>query len=287
MDQTSTANIIDIAIISAALLLGIAGFWRGVAKEVFISSALLLGISLAQQWGDRWGNWVGDQSRLTRDEAVFATSITTVLVVSVILGYVGCMLAGLPPADAPGRVGGFVLGATNAVFAIAVILGWARQHVLNDARLLTLDETRLGSWLSENTDWVLFGATLSALGVVIASWQVRRRRMLIVSAASVRRQPDSGFRFRRDAPLAPEAEKLERPAGMTSAWSVPAAYAETAPLTRVPDPSTRSDRPIPNVGQVESSPALWRTDEVVRCITCGERIGDDDKFCPRCGRQLT
>jgi hypothetical protein len=283
MDQIGTANIIDMAILCAALLLGIAGFWRGVAKEVFISCAVLLGYSLAVGWSDRWGEWVGDQSRLTGDQAVFAVSIAIMLVVSVVWGYVGCTLAGLPPADAPGRVGGFLIGVTNALLLTAVVLSWARRYVLGEARLLTLDDTELGSRLSKNVDWALLSAAAAALVVVIGSWQVRRRRMLIVSAATVSRQADSGFRFRREAPLAPEAEKLERPGGTASSSSVPAAYAETAPLTRVDDPSTRSDRPA----RVDSNPVLWRADEAVRCIACGERIGDDDKFCPRCGRQLT
>ena len=287
MDQISTANVIDVAIVGTALLLGIAGFWRGVAKEIYISGSILLGYVLAVQWAVRWGDWVGDQSRLTRDEGVFAISVALVLVMSVVVGYIGCTMAGLPPADAPGRAGGLVLGVTNAVFVTAVVLDWARRLVLSQARLQTLDETRVGSRLGENLDWVVLCGTVAAMTVVVAAWQVRRRRTLIVTAATAQRQADSGFRFRREAPLAPEAEKIERHAGTSVAWTVPAAYAETAPLTRVADLSARNDRPIMDAGRVDANPALWRTDEVVRCISCGERIGDDDKFCPRCGRQLT
>ena len=287
MDQISTANIIDIAIICAGAP---ARDCRFLARRCEGGVHLLLDparILLASHWADRWGEWVGDQTRLTRDGAVFAVSVAIMGLVSVGLGYIGCTLAGLPPADAPGSIGGFVIGATNAVFVTAAILSWARRDVFSTARLQTLDETELASRLSESTDWALLGAAFAALVVVVASWQVRRRRMLIVSAATVRRQADSGFRFRRDAPLAPEAEKLERPHGAASSWSVPATYAETSPLIRVADPSARNDRPLPVTGGVDTNPALWQTSEVVRCISCGQRIGDDDKFCPRCGRQLT
>jgi uncharacterized membrane protein required for colicin V production len=287
MDQLGTPHIIDFAILGAALLYGVAGFWRGVAREVFISASLLLGNALAVQWSPRWGEWVADHSRLALDESVFAVAVATLVVVSVLMGYVGCTMAGLPPADAPGRVGGLVIGATNGVFFIAVILDWARALVLSTARRQTLQASEIGSRLSENIDWVLLATTLVAVAVVVVSWQVRRRRILIVSVAPGPRQADSGFRFRRGSPLAPEAEKIERQTGSVSEWSVPATFAETAPLTRVPDPSIRSDRAVAEPRQVDANPALWRTEEVVRCISCGERIGDDDKFCPRCGRQLT
>jgi hypothetical protein len=134
---------------------------------------------------------------------------------------------------------------------------------------------------------VLLGATAVALVMLFASWQVARRRRPIVGVAGVPRSGESGFRLRRGSPLAPEPEKIERQPGTTGTWSIPAAYAETAPLTRVADPSTSSDRPLREVGQTELNLAFERSAITDRCISCGARIGDDDKFCPRCGRQLT
>ena len=287
MESLDTKHIIDIAILSATLLLGIAGFWRGIAKEVFLSAGALIGYSLAIQWSGRWGSWLADGTRLSALEATFAVAVATLLAVLVLVGYIGCALAGLPPADVPGRLGGFVVGATNGAFVIAVILDWARGRVLNDNRAETLQSTEVGRRLGENPEWVLLGATAVALVLLVASWQVARRRRPIVGVAGAPRPGESGFRLRRESPLAPEPEKIERQPGTTSAWSIPAAYAETAPLTRVTDPSTSGDRPLREVGQTELNLAFERSAITDRCISCGARIGDDDKFCPRCGRQLT
>ena len=287
MESLDTRHIIDIAILGAALLLGVAGFWRGIAKEVFFSAGALLGYSLTIQWSERWGGWLADGTRLSVPEATFAVAATTLLAGLVLVGYVGLALAGLPPADVPGRIGGIVVGVTNGAFVIAVILDWARERILNDGRAEILQSTEVGRRLGENPEWVLLAATIVALILLVASWHVGRRRRPIVGVAGAPRPGESGFRLRRESPLAPEPEKIERQPGSSSAWSIPAAYAETAPLTRVPDPSTRGDRPLRGAGQAKLDSPFERSADADRCISCGARIGDDDKYCPRCGRQLT
>jgi uncharacterized membrane protein required for colicin V production len=285
MDQISTSHIIDLTILAGALLFGVAGFWRGVAKEVFTSAGVLLGYVIAFQWSGRWGGWLDDQTRLSIEEATFAVSVATLLISLSLFGYGGSGLAGLPPADFPGRVGGLVLATANGVVLIAIMADWARRLVLSDSRVVTLRSTEVGRRLSENTEWVVLAASATGFIVLISSWQVQQRRLPIVSVSGAPRPGESGFRLRRGSPLAPEPVKIERQAAAAGSWSLPAAYTETAPLTRVPDPSSRGDRP--SAGQAEFSERSWRTDDLVRCVACGERIGDDDRFCPRCGRQLT
>lgn len=284
MDSLSTRHIIDLAIVGAALLLGVAGFWRGVAKEVFISAGALLGYSLALEWSARWGGWIGDVTRLSSREGTFAAAVAMLIAGSILVGYFGCAVASLPPADGPGRLGGFILGATNAVFVVAVLLDWAQRLVLHPERAETLRTTEVGRRLSAGSDWVLLAVAGVAWILVLGAWQVRKRRRPIVSVGGAPRPGESGFQLRRDAPLAPEPEKLERPAAST--WSIPATFAETAPLTRVADPSARTDRQVVDGALVEAPSGYERTEVALRCPSCAERIGGEDRYCLRCGRQL-
>ena len=55
LSSVGTSEIIDIAIVGAVLLLGAAGFWRGIVKELFISASILLAYVVTLEWAARWG----------------------------------------------------------------------------------------------------------------------------------------------------------------------------------------------------------------------------------------
>ena len=291
LDSIGTPEIIDIAIAGAVLLFALAGFWRGLVKELFISATLLLGYLVTLEWAARWGRWIGDQTRLTTAEGQYVAIAATIAALTLFLGYIGCTIAGLPPADLPGRLGGLVLGAANAVFAISILITRARQLVLDSSQRATLTDTRIGQWLSSNVDWVLLGGTGTGV-VLFAGGLLNRRRRYALTVAGTPAAGASGFRIRRPTPLAPEAEKIDASiAASTSAlgsWPEARAMADTVPITRVGDPSRSSDRPVvPERTYVSAQPGFPASrEEVVRCVSCGERISEDDRFCPRCGRLL-
>jgi hypothetical protein len=288
LDSIGTPEIIDLAILGATLLLAAAGFWRGVAKEVFISASLLLSYLITLEWAARWGRWVGDNSGLSTSEGQYATIVATMAAVTVVLGYIGCTIAGLPPADLPGRLGGAILGAANTVFVVSVLIERARQLVLDAGQRRTLVETRAGQWLSANADWVILGMAGAGLAIVIGGGVNRRRRLAIVTAAGPPQSGASGFRVRRASPLAPEAEKIAGAGSPFAAWPDSPSMADTVPLTRVTDPSQHTDRPAPtSEASRPFDPGFppSRT-EVIRCVSCGERITENDRYCPRCGRLL-
>jgi hypothetical protein len=286
-DAIGTPEIIDIAIVGVTLLLGAAGFWRGVAKEVFISASLLLAYLVSLEWAARWGGWIGDHTALSTSEGQFAAIVGSMVVGATLLGYIGCTIAGLPPADLPGRLGGLLLGAANAVFIVSVLIERARQLVLDADQRHTLADTRAGQWLSANVEWVTLAVAGVGLAIVMGGAVVRRRRLTIVTAAGRPATGASGFRVRRSAPLAPEAEKISG-AGAFASWPDGSSTADTVPLTRVTDPSRHTDRSAPAV----EAPRTFDVDfvpsrtEVVRCVSCGERVTENDRYCPRCGRLL-
>ena len=50
LNSIGTPQIIDIAIAGAVILLGAAGFWRGIVKELFISASLLFAWVVSLEW---------------------------------------------------------------------------------------------------------------------------------------------------------------------------------------------------------------------------------------------
>jgi uncharacterized membrane protein required for colicin V production len=287
LDSIGTPQIIDIAIAGAIVLLGAAGFWRGVVKELFISASLLFAWVVSLEWAARWGRWLGDQtSSLSTSEGQYVVIVGTIALTTLFLGYIGCTVAGLPPADLPGRLGGLVLGAANSVFVITILITRARQLVLDTDQRQTLEETRIGDWLSSNVDWVVLALLGTGVLLVISGLINRRRRLAVVTLAGAPPAGASGFKVRRGATLAPEAEKIPASNAAFGAW--PEHAADTVPITRVPDPSRYTDRPaVAEKTVVSAQPGFPPSrEEVIRCVSCGERITENDRFCPRCGRLL-
>src|SRR4029079_11623855 len=126
LDSIGTPQIIDIAIAGALVLLGAAGFWPRVGKQLVIFAPLRFAWVVSLEWAARWGRWIGDQtSWLSISEGHYVAIVGTIALVTLLLGYVGCTVAGLPPADLPGRMGGLILGAANAVFVITILIARA------------------------------------------------------------------------------------------------------------------------------------------------------------------
>jgi uncharacterized membrane protein required for colicin V production len=285
ISSIGTPQIIDIAIVGAVVLFAAAGFWRGLSKELFISASLLLGYVVTLEWASRWGRWLGDRfSALSTADGQYIAIAGTLFVTTSILGYVGCTVAALPPADLPGRFGGLVLSAANATFAVTVLISRARQLVLDSRQQQTLRKTRIGDWLSGNLDWVMLALAAVAALVLTGGVLMRRRRSALIAMTGAPPAGASGVKVRRRSPLAPEAEKID----VGTAHGAWPAQGETVPITRVSDPSRANDRPA-DPGRTMIAPPPGYTparEESMRCLSCGERITDQDRFCPRCGRLL-
>jgi hypothetical protein len=159
--------------------------------------------------------------------------------------------------------------------------------VLDANQRQTLEKTRIGDWLSSNFDWVVLALVGVGLLIVIGGLINRRRQLAVVTLAGAPPAGASGFKVRRGATLAPEAEKI--PASNVAAFGAwPEHAADTVPITRVSDPSRYNDRPPPPEKTIVAAQPGYppAREEVIRCVSCGERITENDRFCPRCGRLL-
>jgi uncharacterized membrane protein required for colicin V production len=284
MDRLSTSDFIDIALIACLLLAAVPGSWRGIVKETFISASLLLGLIVSSFWIDTWADQLVDWFDLSQDNASLIVAVAVPLLAVVFVGYVASVNAGIPPADVPGRLGGYVLGLLNAVVLASFIGSAIYQYFLRADEQRYVDDSHVARALVFDTDRIMLGVAAVALVLTFASVSVRRRRSAILSPGGSSRQGSSGYQIRRDKPLAPEAEKIE-----TGPETPVDPLGQTMPIARVPDSSSALNRPATpastwNVTTAEDIRAA--NVEVVRCVSCGERLNADDRFCPRCGRSL-
>jgi uncharacterized membrane protein required for colicin V production len=285
MDRIGTPELIDICIVAAILVLALVGSWRGAVKEVFVSASLLLGVLVGDYWTAEWSDRLSGWFDLSSDTSQLIFQVAIPVVAIVFIGYVASVNAGVPPADAPGRAGGFVVGAMNGIILLSIVSSGMYDHFLSTRERDDLAASWVGSALVFDFDLVALAIGAVALLLSFASVMIRRRRAAILGPGRAQIAGASGFHVRRDGPLAPEAEKLE-----STTWPAGAAspIGETVPLARVVDPSRTSDRvpatPAWNVATEEDVAAARA--EVVRCISCGERLSTEDRFCPRCGRSL-
>lgn len=278
-DQIGTPEIIDIVTVAAVVIIGAFGFWRGVVKELLITSGLLVGTLLGTFWEDRWTDWLARNTTFNQDSADVAVRAALLFFGALLFGYVGAYLADLPPADLPGRLGGFIIGCINGTLLVA-LLGQPIYRILSVDMRADVDQTRVLDWMLKDADWLVFGAVAAGLVVLIGAFITKRRRAAYLPATAVR-PGSSGYQPRRaDQPLAPEAEKIDPAAYGT--WNIASPTQATVPLQHVADPTAGTDRPV----TADSGFAPGPSEEVIRCISCGERISADDRFCPRCGRLL-
>lgn len=281
MDRIGTPEVVDIALIAGVLLLGALGSWRGAVKELFGSVSIPLGLLVASEWAVEWSDPVADALNVDLADAELLIRLLLLLGPPVLIGYVASVNAGLPPADGPGRLGGFIVGALNAVILFAAVGTAIYDLWLGRADRETVEETRFAHSLIFDFDLIVLAALAIALVLAFASVSVRRRRMAILAPGQHVRPGRSGYHMRRERPLAPEAEKLEtgkRPAGVE-----PDPFGRTVPISRVSDRTAVPERPPVATGEWG---APNDASDVVRCLSCGERLSADDRFCPRCGRSL-
>src|SRR4051794_32452228 len=147
LDRIGTPEIIDIVTVAVIVLLGAFGFWRGILKEVLITGGMVVGALLSSFWEIRGANWLAENTTFNSDTALFTIRAACIFLGALLFGYVGAHLADLPPADMPGRLGGFVLGCVNGVLLIALLGQPAYALLLDSEQRAHVDNTRVLSWM--------------------------------------------------------------------------------------------------------------------------------------------
>lgn len=298
MPQLTSQLLLDILLGFIVLLFALFGIRRGAGREALVSAGLLLAAVINGEWGERFGTWLAGRTGLDGGTARFAVELAILLAGVFVIGYGA---GGAIPPNRPSlwsRIAGGLLAAINGT----IFLGYLMRAIagnLNPGE--TLDDGYVTGFLLNRFDLILLCAALFALLVMVIGWITRA-----VNGDDVELEPALPARTRpvKVAPE-PDAGKFD-PAPPVQPVPQPArVLSETAPLPQ-PAPQWQpqgsngngatASQPLP-AGTAASTWAAWgRNDPMERlsvvggsgrhCATCGAAAGQNDLYCPECGKTL-
>lgn len=301
MERIDTPFVLDALFLLLLLLGSIGGLWRGIRREIYVSVGVLLGYALAISWASPWSGDLRDFWSISADRAHFLIATAFVIVPALVVGTLGPRAAEHSPPDFAGRVGGALLAIVDLLVAATLIGQWARQDLLGRADERDVAATRIVDRVTEELGLVLLGAAVAGLVLLLGSLWVRGRRRAQFRRATPLRPADARVHRREQPTLAPEAEKVEPRTTGLGGWSSrgasrPTDAAATVPIPVITDTSRNggghAEYTGPDVRDRGSSDWLTVTrsegggESIARCLSCGERLTESDRFCPRCGRSL-
>lgn len=229
------------------------GIRRGVAKEGFVSAALLLSARIAERWAEPWSRWLADGFGVDPGIGRFAVTAGILGAGLLLLGYGAGAALGRMQVGVPGRLAGGLLAAINGAFLLALLLA-AIERDLRPAAALSA--SFVGGELLRDLDRLLLGAAGVLLLCTVAGWVVRAIRgeralppeQWAGAAVPPRQRP---VRVARDT----EAGKYEPEA--TGRPSV--ALGETAPLPPAFDDVRWRPSPTASNGNQAGATGSWAT----------------------------
>lgn len=301
MERIDTPFVLDALLLLLLLLGSIGGLWRGIRREIYVSVGILLGYALSISWATPWSDDLRDVWSISADRAHFLIATAFVIVPALVVGTLGPRAAEHSPPDFAGRVGGALLAIVNLLVAATLIGRWARQDLLGPAEERDLQATRIVGRVTEELGLVLLGAAGAGLALLLASLWVRGRRRAQFRRATPIRPADARVHRREQPTLAPEAEKVEPRSTGLGGWSSrtvsrPTDAAATVPIPVITETARNGGGHAGPTGQdvPARGSSEWLTvtkpesqaESIARCLSCGERLTESDRFCPRCGRAL-
>ncbi|MEM8529980.1 MAG: CvpA family protein [Chloroflexota bacterium] len=159
---------IDIAAAILIIVLAVVGYRRDVRRGIAALGGTLLGTTLVDFWGSRWGEqlaeWFGGGNPQT---FTLVVSIFTFLLAVFLVGYGGGMFLGTSK-DKPNssrRMIGALLGALNGALVTGYILRFVTN---NDPNFQNVQEAIVGRILVEGLPWLFLAFTVAvAIGVTV------------------------------------------------------------------------------------------------------------------------
>lgn len=287
--------ILDLALVAGVVVFAIAGFIRGVQREIFTTAALLGGWAMASAWTQRWDDWLADLINISIRTSGFIITTGLVIGALVILGWGGGGVVGTPPYSARQRFGGAVLGGINAVLLASYALSTYTRYLSDiDGREL-IESSRIGSVVRDEYAYAVAGAMIIALLLTIIALAIGGSGR---GAPLPTGRPYPSPARRETTQARDDAYKVEpvkRSPGMDSTMPIapvdPGRISDSGgrrQQSRFQPSQSREWTQIPNaqatapISYAENGPAESTT--TVSCVSCGQAVTLSDVYCPYCGK---
>lgn len=150
------------------------GMYRGGVREVCTSAGLLLGVLMAQQWSERWGNWVADITGIDAGVAKFIVAIATVVLTTSLIGYGAAASFSHRPGPG-GRLFGGLLALVNAVIFLGALIQFVADDLYDGVYPAIIQDGYVSRALSQGFDWVLLAVTACVVLGILFGMVVRER----------------------------------------------------------------------------------------------------------------
>lgn len=150
------------------------GMYRGGIREVCTSAGLLLGILLAQQWSDRWGDWVADITGIDPGVAHFIVAIAVIVLITATVGYGSAASYSHRPGPG-GRLFGGLLGLANGIVFLGAMLQFVADDLYDGIYPGIISDGYVSRALSQGFDWVLLAVTACVILGILFGMIVRER----------------------------------------------------------------------------------------------------------------
>jgi hypothetical protein len=298
--------LLDALFVAIAVLCLPIGYGRGLPRELFVTGGLLLGVALSNAWARPWGADLADFLDIDVETGQFVVSMLFICGTTIVCGYGGAAAANLDRPRRWSRLAGAAMAVCNGALITGVVLRDIARFLTDEGTIQRIEDSEIGRILLRDFGWVLIGAAGLLFAFMIGSVLTRDRSAPAVATVATPwvapapleetkgRRPRLGW-GRDDGKVEPQTRGFDEATGryiadapsinetMPIAPIAPAAWS----LDRASGPSTSYDGWI-DVRRPEGIPADTSvtppSDDIPRCVSCGERLSLGEAFCPRCGR---
>ena len=310
--------ILDILLLILIVLPIPIGFWRGAQREAFVTLGILFGATLSDWWARPWGGDLASMSGLRDSAGAFMVAMLFLVGATFLLGYGTGAALPMPPSGMIARIFGGIIAGANSALLFSFTLRNIRIFLLDNQSGNFLDHTLLAEFLSTGIGWILMGAAVLFVPIVLALALIGPSTVLVPEYA----EADDGVYEDEFTPVPARRYPPRTPAGGYDPNPIyktePARQGqytlaeETRPMA--PQSSGRlavsnggmlrdGDEPQVVIARADSDAAqetrqMPRVDLEVdaaqraeslrdgRCPGCHADIRNAEVFCPNCGRVL-
>jgi hypothetical protein len=300
--------LLDALFVTIAVLCVPIGYGRGLPRELFVTGGVLLGVTLSNSWARPWGADFADLLNIDVETGQFAVSMMFICGSTILFGFGGAAAAHIETPRRWSRLAGSLLAVCNGALITAFVLRDIVRFLADASTVDRIEESEIGYILLRDFGWVILAAAGLLLVLMLANMAFGDRGTAatpIVSATPEWSQPlaekpvgrrprlrwgrDDGKLEPQGRAYDPATERYEADApNFSETMPVAPVSPTTWSMDRAQGPTTNFDswvdlrRPDQELGQTEGITPV--PVDAMRCQSCGERLGPNESFCPRCGR---